>query len=82
MVPPGSDEMVVDLFRQGGGDSGEPKVNPMARFDDGWETSYVSDYQKDDRAANGMTAGGKVRLSKAVKNEMMSFQLLAVLLTY
>lgn len=30
----------------------------MARFDDGWETSYVSDYQKDDRQANGMGEGG------------------------
>ena len=39
-----------------------PMSNPMARFDDGWETSYVADYQKDDRAEKGgeINGGGKV----------------------
>jgi len=46
MTPAGCEEMIVDL--NPGGEGGEV-INPMARFDDGWETSYVSDYQKNDR---------------------------------
>ncbi|GMI11893.1 hypothetical protein TrVE_jg12523 [Triparma verrucosa] len=65
MLPEGCDEMVIDLYRNNGkaGDEDDvPMSNPMARFDDGWETSYVADYQKDDRAEKGgeINGGGKV----------------------
>ena len=55
MLPSGADEMVVDLMP--GGPDGET-VNPMKRFDDGWETSYVSDYQREERENRGVEEGG------------------------
>ena len=52
MLPEGCDEMVIDLFRNSASPDGEaPAANPMARFDDGWETKYVAAFQKTDREA-------------------------------
>ncbi|GMH69667.1 hypothetical protein TL16_g05214 [Triparma laevis f. inornata] len=63
MLPEGCEEMVIDLYRNNvDGEDETPMSNPMARFDDGWETSYVADYQKDDRKEKGGVGdgGGKV----------------------
>ena len=63
--------MVVDLFRTSGKassltpDNGavmEEVVNPMARFDGDWETSYVADYQRDDRMARKDKGGAQKKV--------------------
>ncbi len=64
MLPNGCEEMVIDLHRNSGsGDSKDstPATNPMARFDDDWETSYVADYQKSDRGDKKGAEGGMVK---------------------
>ena len=67
MVPQGMDEMVIDLHRNSQ-DNGTPKSNPMARFDDGWENSYVADYMKTDRDAAGGDPNGTMTQTEKNKN--------------
>jgi ferredoxin len=63
MVPSGCEEMVIDLYRNSGTGGKAVNVakeeisNPMARFDDGWETAYVSDSMKGDKDGNDRKRG-------------------------
>ena len=60
-LPQDCEEMVIDLYRNSPMENMkgvvEQQINPMKRFDDGWETAYVADYQKENKVRKQKGAG-------------------------